>query len=808
MLCEICDQIPFGDLPSEEQDAIPHQPSLDALEASKESCQICSLIWWAAGCSLVDVGGMVGFRPGVGYPSGRSIMTQETESNYSHLGGMRAMENGASMFDNSGPEPDLREPAFLNPRARFPADDKSSSKIRPWLFGSWYKSPFTDRRLQLIGLGVRLGTGPSVEEAEGNSNENVRIRGTFLRIRTDDDSDLAKTVPGRLRTNDQGSAIATQRIKNWLKDCNDGHNCKRSHSCADKDASPPLPTRVLDVNGQGDTIRLVETTDQRGHYVALSHCWGLSHRITTTKKTYADHREGIPLEDLPATFQQAVTITRELGVPYLWIDSLCIIQDDEFDWETEASRMGFVYFSSYLTLSAMSSADDSSGCYRDASKPIEITFSRPYISADTLSTGRRSIPLAAPLIVDYAGDGVTCRTFTNMFGMRGNRKSRVYLTPEWMPSSLKQKPRIYVVGSFGASVQPLKHEPLNKRGWTLQERLLSPRTLHFGTEELYWECEQYVLAEDGALLQREFPTLLKVVRSRRDSISAAQGSTSKTNDGEDSKRNPWPNVWLSLIEEYTSRNLTRDQDKLPALSGVASLVGGLTEDEYLAGLWRNDVLQNLSWSVETFEPTHQCDDPAHDAAMPPASKSEVRYPPNYRAPTWSWASLDGKVIFHSLNHKSLKARCICAHVDIAGRDKYGRVKKGWITLEGPLYLLQAGESDAKYRRLHPFSTEVDFLVAGDANKAARHGGGSATFDDKPYFPSFALMLDSQQGLILKAKEPWEFVRIGSVRYWPMPGGVNGHDNSNPMGVNKSSYSTAEITALSVAKGTAQKITIY
>ncbi|EXJ67966.1 uncharacterized protein A1O5_08580 [Cladophialophora psammophila CBS 110553] len=582
--------------------------------------------------------------------------------------------------------------------------------------------------------------------------------------------------------------------------------------------SPSLPTRVLDVNGEGGIVRLVETNGRQGHYVALSHCWGLSHRITTTKETYAKHCEGIPLNELPATFQQAVTITRELKIPFLWIDSLCIIQDDDLDWEMEASRMGIVYLASYLTLSAMSSADDSSGCYREASKPIEVSYLRPFISNDTLSTGRRCIPLAAPLVISYEGDGVTCRTFNNMFGMRGDRRSRAYITAEWMPSSLKQKPKVYVVGQFGAAVQPFEHEPLNKRGWTLQERLLSPRTLHFGTEELYWECQQYLLAEDGALLQREFPTISKVIESRRlASSSAANGSDSVT-DSEVKSTRPWPNVWLRLIEEYTSRNLTRDQDKLPALSGVASSIAGQTGDDYLAGLWRNDLLQNLSWSIETFEPSHLCDDLTHDAAMPLATKSEVRYPAMYRAPSWSWASLDGKVKFFPLDRKNLRARCVCAHVDIAGRDRYGRVKKGWITLEAPLYLLKPAKSDAKYRVRHPFTTEVDFLVHGEPANAALHGRGMATFDGQPHFPSFALLLDGENGLVLKAREPWEFVRIGAVWLLPSPRGGNGdegnntaeqHDHGTSGGTaSGASYSVAETTALSLAKGMAQKITIY
>jgi len=180
--CDFCQAIPFDKLPSEEEDALPHQPSLDALEASSNSCSICKLILWAAGCSLASPGGMVSFRPNVKYPSGRKIMTKVTESNYSTLGMFRALENGAVVTDTSNAKPDLREPISLDLRSRFP----KGTNIRPWLFGNWYRSPFKDRSPLLVGFGVRLGTGPSIEDAEGNSKEEVNISGTYLRIRTDD----------------------------------------------------------------------------------------------------------------------------------------------------------------------------------------------------------------------------------------------------------------------------------------------------------------------------------------------------------------------------------------------------------------------------------------------------------------------------------------------------------------------------------------------------------------------------------------------------------------------------------------------
>jgi hypothetical protein len=115
-----------------------------------------------------------------------------------------------------------------------------------------------------------------------------------------------------------------------------------------------LPSRVLDVRlGQeNDGISLVETNLELGIFVTLSHCWGKAKFIQTTKATLEDREKNIPFNHLPQAFQDAVAITRRLGVRYLWINSLCIIQDVLSDWEIESSRMASIFSNSWLNLAS------------------------------------------------------------------------------------------------------------------------------------------------------------------------------------------------------------------------------------------------------------------------------------------------------------------------------------------------------------------------------------------------------------------------------------------------------------------------
>jgi hypothetical protein len=169
----------------------------------------------------------------------------------------------------------------------------------------------------------------------------------------------------------------------WLEDCRSGHEACTSTMSGEiitEFDNPALPSRVLDL-GHKDTgyyVRLLETNREHGQYCALSHCWGrLDKRpIVTTRCTLGDHTRSIEFKELPKTFQDAVTVTRGIGVRYLWIDSLCIVQDDTDDWEKEAGK---IYERAILTIAASGAQDSTKGCF--ISKSHELSSEPiPYFS--------------------------------------------------------------------------------------------------------------------------------------------------------------------------------------------------------------------------------------------------------------------------------------------------------------------------------------------------------------------------------------------------------------------------------------------
>ncbi|EUC41130.1 hypothetical protein COCMIDRAFT_61418, partial [Bipolaris oryzae ATCC 44560] len=136
--------------------------------------------------------------------------------------------------------------------------------------------------------------------------------------------------------------------KEWLRSCSEKH--PQCSPLGDR----PLPTRVIDVGDKNSSrIRLVVSHGRLDRYIALSHCWGHSEPITTTKDNLDRHiNEGVEIGDLPQTFRDAIEVVRALGFRYLWIDCLCIIQQDGEDWQREVTRMPEVYGNAAMTIAS------------------------------------------------------------------------------------------------------------------------------------------------------------------------------------------------------------------------------------------------------------------------------------------------------------------------------------------------------------------------------------------------------------------------------------------------------------------------
>ena len=151
--------------------------------------------------------------------------------------------------------------------------------------------------------------------------------------------------------------------------------CIREHPRCGGGIGSQLPTRVLNLGPSSfasNRIRLYEPRGQCGRYICLTYCWGKSEFIKTTRKTLESHKKNIHFNTLPQTFRDTVRIARALDIQYVWIDSLCIIQDDEADWRRESIRMADVYRHSYLTVAPSWADSPNAGCFTTAGKGVEI----------------------------------------------------------------------------------------------------------------------------------------------------------------------------------------------------------------------------------------------------------------------------------------------------------------------------------------------------------------------------------------------------------------------------------------------------
>lgn len=375
------------------------------------------------------------------------------------------------------------------------------------------------------------------------------------------------------------SPAALSKMSAWIRRCTTEHT-----ACGSVGLSSPLPTRVVDVSDPTN-VKLIESSGMTGRYLCLSHCWGEHQPLRTLTSNYADHLSSIPWSKIPETFQDAITLTRKLGFSYIWIDSLCIVQDDAADWEAEARKMMDIYQNCFLTIAGTSSPSSNTGLFLETQIPAEISGTTEQ------------------------GDAYT-----------------YHLRPSVQHFSHSNMPGVF-----------LQRWPLLTRAWVLQERLLAPRVIHVARPELFWECRACIDCECTSPTNPP-PLNIGPLTNLKPNYWATANDPTKTFTTQH---------WWALVELYTSLKLSFRSDTFPALSGLvkhiiasssapeheASSPALYTPASYLAGLWRPTLPVDLLWKNNNEYIRH----------------SPIPGPQPYLAPSWSWASshrrFDTNVVF-------------------------------------------------------------------------------------------------------------------------------------------------------------------
>jgi hypothetical protein len=392
---------------------------------------------------------------------------------------------------------------------------------------------------------------------------------------------------------DEAAVLAAAR--EWIDDCRHSHDCTWPSSGSN---SVTLPSRLIDVGDDtiAPDVRLHTTrSGETLEYVALSYCWGGPQPVTTTLANLGSMEQRIPLTKLPKTLQYAVRLTRSVGQRYLWVDALCIIQDSGEDMRREIQKMGSIYRNAVFTISAARASKVSEG----------------FLGRQPESTPLPSVRWQ----LDIPGMGMHTIFISTWYGQ-----------PGYWP----------------------KH-PLDRRGWTLQESMLSPRLMVFSEYEPIWHCR----AVQGKTAKASVIEYANLSRRLPDWFFAEQADPD----------NPWkfsriqmPALWESIVKNFTGRALTNKEDRLDAVAGISAELQRRSKDDYFYGHWRECFVRQLLWHV-----------------FPSSVSLEER---RRRAPTWSWGSVDGTV-YYDIGSLTLQDEAT-AQVTVNAAGGFPRV---WVTLK-------------------------------------------------------------------------------------------------------------------------------
>lgn len=330
----------------------------------------------------------------------------------------------------------------------------------------------------------------------------------------------------------------------WLRTCDESHDSCQRRTDLDR------PSRLVSVHNEAIKVVDTQSFGDMPQYATLSYCWGRDDFIKLTMQAIDSFYEGVNYIDLPQTFQDAIFVTRRLGLDYIWIDALCIIQrqEDFSDWLSESARMRSIYGGGYVNIAASHAGNVHEGFLHRSD--------------------------------EYQG-GIAAKVSTS----QGSHMQVFYA-------------RTVEDGEGWAYWE--ERSDLGQRGWAFQERLLAKRTLHFNKYGLLWECRESNAAEFSPEPKGPWgPGRLACP-----------------------DHEPWE--WIEVVNGYSDTKLTISSDKLTALAGIARRQSEAKPDQYLAGMWRSELIYQLCWRAIVNQGS--------------------RKRPESRAPTWSWASIDGGVL--------------------------------------------------------------------------------------------------------------------------------------------------------------------
>ena len=421
-------------------------------------------------------------------------------------------------------------------------------------------------------------------------------------------------------------------------------NCQRSHQlCRMKPRHVGGPKRLLQCLSDG-SVRLVETKSFTQHcdYIALSYCWGNSTAaMKTTRESVVGLRRRIPDESLPQLYREVVALARGINIAYIWIDSLCIIQDSPSDKEEEIMQMSNIFSGALVVVVAASASSPHDSLLR---------------------------------VKPQSDQSHTWRTAASLVG---------YMEMNLVPVKFRKRAK-----RAHFSTDATSGTPIYNRGWCFQEKQLASRCLVFCDDEVVWECrscckcecggEQEHLSDGNAVNAQtsDFSPVVAMRPYRKRLFPFAEHEPFQLDetlryfaDAEAAY-----SFWKTAVANYSSRALTFQTDRLPAISAIASVVAEATEDHYLAGLWRGKLLAGLGWVAKKS---------AQDDPRGPRPYQE------YIAPTWSWASLPIGACYFPRSYRAghrhdpdLNALVLDARTTLDGENLYGGVSDAAISLSG------------------------------------------------------------------------------------------------------------------------------